>query len=134
MSALSHGVRIKFVEFFKSLLRWPPASRTRQLESAEAEPADAQAADAAESSQFAAAASGVPGNGDGLALPLQPILGLLPLELRGRIKHADVGEMTVSVPLASVLSQLTSGAVRITFGQVRRAAPQVFAGGPERDQ
>ncbi len=70
----------------------------------------------------------------GIELALDAILKELAPELRPKLRSADTTDMTVMVPLDRVLSQLSRGAVRITFGELRRAAPQAFVPGPERDQ
>jgi predicted regulator of Ras-like GTPase activity (Roadblock/LC7/MglB family) len=74
------------------------------------------------------------GNGGGVHIPLQAVLSGLPLELKGRIKQSEVGEATISVALEKVLSQLSHGAVKISFGELRRAAPEVFSKETDRDQ
>ncbi len=135
MSALSHGVTIKFFAFFKGLLRRPAANGEHSDEFAAAaltEPTLVPEADLAQTK--AKGAGGPSDNGNGLHLPLQPVLGALPLELRGRVKKTDVSDITISIPLPTVLSQLATGAVKVSFGQVRRAAPQAFNSGPDRDQ
>lgn len=68
-----------------------------------------------------------------LELPLQPIIDALPLELQPRLKFSRVGELTISISLEQVLSQLSRGSVKITFGELRRSAPQVFAPEADRD-
>ena len=73
-------------------------------------------------------------NGRGLFLPLQPILDTLPLELQPRIKCSDATDLTVSVPLEKVLSQLSRGVVKISFGELRQAVPQAFAAANDRDR
>jgi predicted regulator of Ras-like GTPase activity (Roadblock/LC7/MglB family) len=68
-----------------------------------------------------------PANPDELRLPLQPILDALPMELRARVKRTDTANMTVLFPLEKILTQLALGTVRVTFGELRQAAPGVFA-------
>jgi predicted regulator of Ras-like GTPase activity (Roadblock/LC7/MglB family) len=77
-----------------------------------------------------------PGNGDGnsVDISLQMVLNNFPLELKGRIRQSDVGEATVSIPPDKILSQLSLGVVKITFGELRRAAPQLFSPGTDCDQ
>jgi predicted regulator of Ras-like GTPase activity (Roadblock/LC7/MglB family) len=62
-----------------------------------------------------------------LQLPLQPILDALPMELRARIKRTDTANLTVLLPLEKILTQLALGTVKITFGELRHAAPGVFS-------
>ncbi len=73
-------------------------------------------------------------NGRGIELPLQPILGGLPLELQPRLRNADAGELTISIPLEKILAQLSRGSVKITFGELRQAAPHLFTPEEDRDR
>jgi predicted regulator of Ras-like GTPase activity (Roadblock/LC7/MglB family) len=73
-------------------------------------------------------------NGRGIELPLQPILGGLPLELQPRLRHPDAGALTISIPLDTILTQLSRGAVKITFGELRQAAPDLFTPEDDRDR
>ena len=73
-------------------------------------------------------------NSDEIQLPLQFILAGLPMELRAKIMVADTTGMTVAVPVEKTLAQLATGSVKITFGELRRLAPGVFANsGGEHD-
>jgi predicted regulator of Ras-like GTPase activity (Roadblock/LC7/MglB family) len=76
--------------------------------------------------------NGGPHNGRGIDLSLQPILAGLPLELQPRLKHSDVGALTICIPLEKILAQLSTGVVRISFGELRQAAPDLFT--PEKDR
>jgi predicted regulator of Ras-like GTPase activity (Roadblock/LC7/MglB family) len=69
-----------------------------------------------------------------IELPLQSIIESLPLELQPKLKYTNVGEFTISIPLEQVLAQLSRGAVKIPFGELRLAAPQVFAPDEDRDR
>src|SRR5208282_5593862 len=70
----------------------------------------------------------------GVELPLQKVLSDLPLELQPRVLYPDVGEMTISVPLDKILAQLSRGAVKISFGELRQAASAVFSPEEDRDR
>ena len=62
-------------------------------------------------------------NGRSVQVSLQSILDGLPVELQGRVLERQVGDLTISIPLEKVLSQLSRGSVRITFGELRALAP-----------
>jgi predicted regulator of Ras-like GTPase activity (Roadblock/LC7/MglB family) len=74
------------------------------------------------------------GNGKSVEVSLQKILAGLPLELQSRIRQGDVGEQTISVPLEKILAQLSRGAVKVSFGELRQAAPGVFTAENDRDR
>jgi predicted regulator of Ras-like GTPase activity (Roadblock/LC7/MglB family) len=76
--------------------------------------------------------SGSRHNGGGVELPLQPILASLPPELQPRLIQADPGPLTISIQLEKVLAQISRGAVQISFGELRQAAPDCFS--PENDR
>ena len=78
--------------------------------------------------------NGVHHNGKGIELPLQSILSGLPLELQPRLLHPDAGALTISVPLEKILAQLSRGAVQISFGELRQAAPNLFTPEDDRDR
>src|SRR5262249_41081571 len=73
-------------------------------------------------------------NGRSIQLSLQSILRDLPLELQPRVRRADVGDLTISIPLEKVLSQLARGSVKISFGELRQCAPDVFETASDRDR
>ncbi len=73
-------------------------------------------------------------NGKGIELPLQPIIGGLPLELQPRLKRSEAAGLTICVPLEKILAQLSRGAVKITFGELRQAAPDFFTLEDDRDR
>jgi predicted regulator of Ras-like GTPase activity (Roadblock/LC7/MglB family) len=74
------------------------------------------------------------GNTNELQLPLQAIIAGLPMELRAKVMQTPPAGMVVSIPLEKVLTQLARGAVKITFGELRLAAPGVFVNsGGEHD-
>jgi predicted regulator of Ras-like GTPase activity (Roadblock/LC7/MglB family) len=69
----------------------------------------------------------VSANPDEIQLPLPPILAALPMELRAKIVAANNAGMTISIPVEKALAQLATGSVKISFGELRRLAPGVFA-------
>lgn len=72
--------------------------------------------------------------GRGIELPLQSILTGLPLELQPRVLRTEAGQISICVPLERILAQLQAGIVKITFGELRQAAPGFFAMDPDRDR
>ncbi len=125
--------------FFKNLLR-KPLRRSAEAASGPADipassVADAPAAPPAANARTAPARKHpATGNGRVIEVSLQRILATLPLELQPRVREADVGDMTITVSLEKVLAQLSRGAVRITFGELRHCAPEVFTSESDRDR
>jgi predicted regulator of Ras-like GTPase activity (Roadblock/LC7/MglB family) len=70
----------------------------------------------------------------GVELPLQKILAGFPLELQPRVRQTDVGDLTISIPLDKILSQLSRGSVKISFGELRQAFPDIFSLENDRDR
>ena len=79
----------------------------------------------------------VPGSelvGDTLALPLSAVVAALPADLKLAVRQSFDTQQFVYVPLALIYPQLGRGAVRITFGDLRRISPEgVFGEMPGRD-
>ena len=73
-------------------------------------------------------------SGNGVTLPLHTIIAVLPLELKTRIQRTMVADIVVTLPLDKVLIQLGSGVVRLSFGELRAMAPNVFSELPDLDQ
>jgi predicted regulator of Ras-like GTPase activity (Roadblock/LC7/MglB family) len=67
-------------------------------------------------------------------VPLKAVIAALPLDLRTKVKKSVLGDVTIPVQQAKILGQLASGAVRITFGEIRAAAPAMFLGGGDADK
>lgn len=70
---------------------------------------------------------------NGVNIPLASILSVFPLELRAKIRQSQPGSLTFTMPYENILPQLTTGTVKVKFGDIRRAAPQLFAPGIEND-
>lgn len=69
------------------------------------------------------------GNGShkGVEIPLESVLALLPLEIQPLVVNGEFSDRTINVPLEKVLAQLSRGSVKISFADLRAAAPDVFA-------
>lgn len=72
-----------------------------------------------------AGAPDVESQDQGVHVPLGPIVSGMPLELQSRLLH-EVGDLSIFLPVDKILPQLATGAVSVTFGELRNAAPKVF--------
>jgi predicted regulator of Ras-like GTPase activity (Roadblock/LC7/MglB family) len=71
---------------------------------------------------------------DELELPLQTVLAALPMDLRAKLMLVPPAGATMVIAIEKVLSQLAHGSVKISFGELRMAAPALFANsGGEND-
>jgi predicted regulator of Ras-like GTPase activity (Roadblock/LC7/MglB family) len=71
---------------------------------------------------------------DELELPLQTVLAALPMDLRAKVMQVPPAGATMIIAIEKVISQLAHGSVKITFGELRLAAPSLFANsGGEND-
>ena len=69
-----------------------------------------------------------------IELPLGPIVTALPMDLRAKLISVPTAEATIRLPVDSVMGQLAFGAVKISFGELRQLAPEIFANtGGEHD-
>src|SRR5262245_21538357 len=73
------------------------------------------------------------GNGKSVEVYLHKVLAGLPLDLQPRIRRRNIGEQTICVPVEKILAQLSQGAVKISFGELRQAAPGVFTDEEDQD-
>ena len=63
---------------------------------------------------------------DSLQLPLPSVIALLPMDLRAQLMQTPSADAVLSIPVEKVLSQLASGSVKISFGELRAAVPGLF--------
>ncbi len=70
--------------------------------------------------------SSTPPGENEIALPLAPIVSGLSPELRAKIASVPPPGLTINVPVETILSQLSFGAVKISFGELRQMAPSIF--------
>lgn len=147
MSASSNGGKSGFFGKLRGLFRRSEESfdadngQTAVAASAPLAPPPVQVALAPASAARTApsGARGQNGNGAasgaaGVTIPLQAVLNGLPMELRPKVRVQTVGDLTITIGLDKILSQLSQGVVTLPFGEIRQAAPQVFAPGIESDR
>jgi predicted regulator of Ras-like GTPase activity (Roadblock/LC7/MglB family) len=69
-----------------------------------------------------------------IELPLASVLNGLPMELRAKIMSSPSARATIKLQAEPVVAQLASGSVKISFGELRKLAPGIFANtGGEHD-
>jgi len=122
MSAISQSIRFKFGGFWRQLFQRP----ARRGAAAPAAPAPAAVA-------APPLAPSCQPNVNGVTISLPAVLATFPLELRSKILPVDTRDLTLTVPFEKVFPELARGVVKMTFGEIRRTAPQVFAPGLESD-
>ncbi len=143
MSASSNGVKPGFFGRLKGLFRRSDesvdgddqqssmaASAPLSPPAVETAPAPAASGPSLRNQNGNSSTSGIAG----IAIPLQAILNGLPVELRPKVRVQAVGDLTVTITVDKILSQLGQGLVQVPFGDIRQAAPHVFAPGIESDR
>ena len=127
---MATSVKSKLIGLLRSLLR--------QFEGDEIPRPAAAAALGTVASGAQAANSPSPKNmasANEIELPLGPIVTALPMDLRAKLISVPAPEATIRLPVELVMSQLVFGAVKISFGELRQFAPEIFANtGGELDQ
>lgn len=79
-------------------------------------------------SKPAVSAAPLPPSGDTISLPLHTVVSRLPQGLRAKVSQPPDPAIQLTVPLHKVLSQLGSGVVKISFGELRLLSPpEIFA-------
>jgi len=73
-------------------------------------------------------------NAEDVSIPLAAVLGNLPPDLKSCVVPMDLGGATLTVALHKVVPQLPSRMVKLSFGVLRGAAPQLFSIGDVWDQ
>lgn len=149
MSATTDGGKFKFIGFLRGIFRkseageLPSDSSTSDAPTVMSSPISSTSLRATVSSNGNGKHAGN-GNGAGsnasrrnvatVPVSLSAILAGLPLELRAKVKETEVSDLTISVPLDRILSQLAQGTVKLPFGEIRLAAQHVFDGSTDGDR
>jgi hypothetical protein len=130
MSAVAHCIKDKMFGFLKCWFSKPvehrPEPQPRFRSATPVRPAPATQTPRPERAVSTATPASM------LELPLASILRQMPAELRSRVRPG-ASPANVWIPLETVLPQLASGAVKITFGELREAAQGIFFSGSDRD-
>jgi predicted regulator of Ras-like GTPase activity (Roadblock/LC7/MglB family) len=130
------ALKFKFVGLLRGLLRRFDEGETGELETSRCLDVSQPPASDAVPTPAASQSSPPPpvvveppvgANPDEIQLPLQPILAALPMELRAKIMVTNTAGMAICIQVEKVFSQLATGSVKISFGELRQLAPGVFA-------
>ena len=142
MNTLTTGAKFKVAGLFRAAYRWmrdePAPTPAQFAPPAEASPSPPPAPEPTPSAKPPppaprATPPAAASQGEAVLLPLQAVIDNLPPELKTKVRQPLVGVQTLPVPFAQVMAQLPQGAVRISFGELRRAAPGVFVAGADSD-
>jgi len=146
MSVMSNTVKTKFAGLLRKLLKHVEDNEAEALPEARKftpaspapvprqQPAETAAGSAAAAPALAAAPQ-QRATGNEVELPLLPVLEKLSPELRLTlvVHPADLEQASIYIPIDQIVPQLALGSVRITFGQLRAAAPGMFHIGDKYD-
>ena len=76
-----------------------------------------------------------PGAEDSIEIPLASIMAKFPDALKNRIGQAPKDAPSIHLPAKAIVDQLSLGAVKITFGEIRQASPAgLFSNASDQDQ
>jgi hypothetical protein len=127
-------MKIKFAGFLRGLLRHADDRETQRPVAASATPnpepapASVPAAPApAMPEAFTSSAQPAAANVNEIALPLAAVIAHLPMDLKAKLMSTPAAGQTIGLPVDKVITQLAFGAVKISFGELRRLAPGIFA-------
>ena len=112
----------------------PLASRTRPVPPPLVQPSARETQPQSNGNGCGTRNAGKNGGAQMILLQLHSVVNGLPPELKGRVSRNNLGDTEISIPLEKVLAQLSLGSVKITFGELRRAAPSLFSAQNDKDQ
>jgi predicted regulator of Ras-like GTPase activity (Roadblock/LC7/MglB family) len=125
---MSHMVKSKFAGLLRGLLRRvdsdvpPPVIAARPVTTV----APAARPSAPPVAPISPLITSTPPGENEIALPLAPVVAGLSPELRAKIAIVPPPGLTINVPVEMILSQLPFGAVKISFGELRQMAANIF--------
>ncbi len=130
---MASTMKLKFAGFLRGLLRHvgEPADSARPVVASVPPPAPAPETPTEFQRRAAAPA---PVNATEIAIPLAAVLAHLPMDLKAKLMSAPQPEQMISVRVETIVQQLAFGSVKISFGELRRLTPGLFANsGGEHD-
>jgi predicted regulator of Ras-like GTPase activity (Roadblock/LC7/MglB family) len=133
---MASTIKTKFAGFLRGLLRHvdDDSSPARPVAPPTPPPAAPVQETPTEFQRRAIAAAQAPENAKEISLPLAVVLSHLPMDLRAKLMSTPQPGQMISIAVENVLQQLAFGSVKISFGELRKLAPGIFANsGGEHD-
>jgi predicted regulator of Ras-like GTPase activity (Roadblock/LC7/MglB family) len=133
---MASTMKLKFAGFFKSLLRHADdSSPARPVAPPTPPPAAVPETPTEFQRRAAATPAGTPEpNATDISIPLTSVLTHLPMDLKAKLMSTPQPGHMIMLNVDTVLQQLAFGTVKISFGELRRLAPGMFANsGGEHD-
>lgn len=112
-----------FSKLFKKTAAAPAAARSNGPQSNSRASAPLSKDETAAGSSVSRPLAGQVAGGESLTVPYSAIIKLIPQELWGKLAPAGVAGSNYNIARKSVLEQLPHGAVKVSFGELRRNAP-----------
>ena len=133
---MASSIKIKFAGFLRGLLRHvddreverPVASISPSASAPAPAPTTAVSAAANENNDFSSQPlPPINANANEISLPLASVIAHLPMDLKAKLMSTPAVGQIILLPVEKIVSQLAFGSVKISFGDLRRLAPGVFA-------
>ena len=112
-----------FSKLFKKTAAAPAAARANGPQSNPRASAPLSNDETASGSSVSRPPAGQVAGGESLTVPYSAIIKLIPQELWGKLAPTGVAGSNYNIARKSVLEQLPHGAVKVSFGELRRNAP-----------
>jgi predicted regulator of Ras-like GTPase activity (Roadblock/LC7/MglB family) len=127
-------MKFKFAGFLKSLLRHVDDSSPARPVAPPTPPAAPSPETPTEFQRRAAAAPANTADATEISIPLASVLTHLPMDLKAKLMSAPQPGQMIALNVETVRQQLAFGTVKVSFGELRRLAPGMFANsGGEHD-
>lgn len=122
-------MKLKFAGFLRGLLRHvdEPVAPSRPVAGSVPPPAPVVVETPTEFQRRAAAPVVAPANATEIQIPLFAVIAHLPMDLKAKLMSTPPPEQTITVGVETILQQLAFGSVKISFGELRRLTPGLFA-------
>jgi len=126
---MASTMKIKFAGFLRGLLRHVDEPKAERPVAASVPPPAPETPTEFQRRAAAEAAAPVvaPANATEIQIPLAAVVAHLPMDLKAKLMSAPAPGQMITLGVETILQQLAFGAVKITFGELRKLAPGLFA-------